>query len=193
MAYQSPIELEPCKYIKIHQTIDLHGRNEDAVFNSQTKNYEVQKKIIITVNKIKYRLHEYHFHNPSEHKVNGYIYPAEIHYVFIECAEDEVDKDPQKRYDICSCRETHDKNILVIGRTILDKQHYTDLKNLQVKVPHFYYEYDGTLTTGNYSPVRWIIGENPIHFHLNQIDTIAKTARPLQELNGRILLFSERK
>ena len=197
--YQSPIVLDKADSIKIHQTLEIYGRNEDAVFNPVTKNYEVKRNIILTIKNKKYRLDEYHFHNPSEHKVNGHMYPAEIHYVFIE-TDNEIDNkneestEIREHSNICCCHfEKHykhpNKNILVIGRIIVNNEHHKDFTNLQVKAPHYYYQYDGTLTTGSYSPVRWIIGETPVHYNVKQIETVAKPARPLQPLDGRIILY----
>ena len=205
-SYQSPIILDKSDYIKIRETIEIYGRNEDAVFNPVTKNYEVKRNIIVTLNHKKYRLDEYHFHNPSEHKVNGNTYRAEIHYVFVEIDSDMKEKNENKNEEsptirehsniCCGSHETHykhpNKNIIVIGRIIVNNESHKDFTNLQVKAPHYYYQYDGTLTTGSYSPVRWIIGEAPVHYNLKQIETIAKPARPLQPLDGRIILFSEK-
>ena len=190
-AYQSPIALEKKNSIKINQIINIHGRNEDATYNPSTKNYEVHKKIILTVNDKKYKLDEYHFHMTSEHEVDGEKYPGEIHYVFIEYDEKEEYK--KECSDVCGCKRPENKDILVIGRTINNCNEHKDLHDIQVKVPHYYYEYDGTLTTGNYSPVRWIIGEHPMHFDLKQITPISESARPIQPLDGRIILLYEKK
>jgi hypothetical protein len=106
--YQSPIVLDKADSIKIHQTLEIYGRNEDAVYNQVTQNYEVKRNIILTIKNKKYRLDEYHFHNPSEHKVNGHMYPAEIHYVFIEF-DNEIDnekedcKEIREHSNICCC------------------------------------------------------------------------------------------
>jgi carbonic anhydrase len=192
--YQSPISLHHSDAILIKQTIDIYGRNENAIFNEETKNFEVQKNIVITLNNKQYKLDEYHFHIPSEHKVNGSMYEAEIHYVFIEYSnEKQKNNNREPCSNICGCRGGHNKDTIVIGRVILNAGPHKDLTNIQVKVPHFYYQYDGTLTTGTYSPVRWIIGETPVHYDLKQIIPIAKLIRPLQKLDGRIILFSETK
>lgn len=189
-AYQSPIALDKCSDIAISEYIDLYGRNENAIFNPITKNYEVKSRVIISINHRKYKLHEYHFHIESEHKVNGEKYPAEIHYVFIE--HNDKCEDVEQRYDVCGCNHPTHKNILVIGRTIDNTTRHKNLENLQVKIPGCYYQYDGTLTTGDYSPVRWLVGEKPIHYDMKQLIPISKSARPLQPLDGRIILLCNR-
>ena len=204
-SYQSPIALDHDNRIKIHKKIHIKGVNRGAEFNSETKNFEVNDNVIITIKNKQYRLEEYHFHVSSEHKVNGNFYPAEIHYVFIEIDDNEARKRHRTTcHNLCksnsgSNSESNSENmstnniqedIVVISRVILDVPEYKNLDILQVKVPHFYYEYDGTLTTGNYAPVRWIVGETPIHFDIRQLERIAKPAKPLHDLDGRIVLYS---
>lgn len=191
-AYQSPITLDSKDNIKVKQHIEIYGRNENAIFNPKTNNYEVKRKVILTLNHKKYKLDEYHFHIPSEHKVNGQKYASEIHYVFVEYDENAIEEEKRECSDICGCIRPENKNILVIGRIILDAGQHKQLEDLQVKVPHYYFQYDGTLTTGDYSPVRWIIGETPVHYCLSQLAHVAKGSRELQELDGRIILFSEK-
>jgi carbonic anhydrase len=192
-SYQSPITLDSKDYIKVKQHIEIYGRNENAIYNPVTKNYEVKRKVILTLNDKKYKLDEYHFHIPSEHKVNGQKYASEIHYVFVEYDVNNIEEEEKRECsDVCGCNHPKNKNILVIGRIILDAGQHKHLEDLHVKVPHYYFQYDGTLTTGNYSPVRWIIGETPVHYCLSQITRVAKGSRELQELDGRIILFSEK-
>jgi carbonic anhydrase len=178
---KSHISLNHSDAIKIKQLINIYGRNDDAIFNEKTKNFEVQKKIIITLNNKQYKLDEYHFHIPSQHTVNGEIYEAEIHYVFIEYDKNSIDKE-RKCSNICGCEFIIDKDVIIIGRVILNSGPYKDLKNIQVKVPHYYYQYDGMLTTDNNSPICWIIGETPVHYNFSQLLSISKRISPLDNL-----------
>lgn len=214
--YQSPICLYKSQAIPLKQHIEIHGQNSNAVYNHDTKNFEVLENVFITLNNKKYKLEEYHFHIPSEHKINGVKYAAEIHYVFFEYTKEDEDLSESvsntKCRDVCGfhCKkytngekEIHDandcndiigkKDIVVIGRLIQHAEIYKDLMNISVKVPHYYYQYDGTLTTGSYLPVRWIIGEIPIHYDLEQLFLISKSTRELQNHDGRIVLYSEKK
>lgn len=219
--YQSPIMLEPFDYIKIDQYITIRGINEDAHYNKDTHNFEVKSHVYMNLNLKTYKLDEYHFHIPAEHIVNGEKYEAEIHYVFIEHVDDnhpEQNSELRRQFankkihsNICNCCEdadhniisqdyniiSQDKNIVVIGRTINNNcnplRSKKKLKNMPVKKPHTYYQYDGTLTTGTFNPVRWLIGSNPIFMDIEQIRCVAKPSRPIQELDGRIILFSKSK
>jgi carbonic anhydrase len=214
--YQSPIILEPFNYIPLDQYINICGINKDAHYNKETHNFEVRSHVYINLNSKTYKLDEYHFHVPTEHIVNGEKHDAEIHYVFIEHEAEHPEKNSglhiqfthkKIHSNICSCCEEsdhnqsqyydQDKNIVVIGRTIqnncISTRSKKQLKNMPIKKPHTYYQYDGTLTTGSFAPVRWIIGSNPIFMDIDQIRHVAKPARPIQELDGRIVLFTKSK
>jgi carbonic anhydrase len=188
-AYQSPIKLNPDDTIKINQFIDIHGENYGATFNKTSKIYEINDKIILIIDDKKYKLVEYHFHINGEHNVNDQIYDSEVHYVFIELNE-LYNEYTYKCHDICG-GVTSEYNTLVIGRVICNKHERCDLTILNVKLPSVYYEYDGSLTTGTYAPVRWIIGKNSIQLNINDIKDVAKPARQLQSLDGRIILYSD--
>lgn len=200
--YQSPIELNRKNTIKIHQYFDIFGTNNGAVYDSSAKIFEVKDNIILNINNKNYKLEEYHFHIPSEHIVNNHIYPSELHYVFYELDDcnkqnkqnNKNNKNNKKCRDVCGCNDNdnNDDNILVIGRLVCDSNICKSLEEIQVKIPKCYYEYDGTLTTGNYAAVRWIVGENPIYYSFEQIKSFAKSARPTQPEDGRIIMFEEK-
>jgi carbonic anhydrase len=83
------------------------------------------------------------------------------------------------------------KNLLVIGQVIVNgNEPLRNLTKMQVNVPYKYFEYDGSLTDGIFSPVRWIVDERPIRLNMRNVYPVCKSARPLQDLNGRIILFS---
>jgi len=194
-AYQSPIALPHDSLhdvICIDQQISIYGENIRAIYNHEHKIYEVQDVIVLRICNKKYQLEEYHFHIPGEHKVNDQIYESEIHYVFVELDHDEDHKKTShKCSNVCgNMRPEDNRNILVIGRVINHKRDHEDLSRVQVRVPHSYFEYDGSLTTGEFSPVRWIIGNRAIHFNLNDVECVAKGARPIQPFDHRIILFS---
>ena len=191
--YQSPIKLSSSNAINIEQCIHIHGSNGCAKFDAVSKIFIVNDYVCLKINRQLYKLMEYHFHTPGEHTVNNHKYLAEIHYVFMEvdpgCEENNTD---EHHYgDLCGCAHNYPNNILVIGRMINDSDEYNELNNVQVKIPSCYYEYDGTLTTGDFSPVKWIIGKNPIHFNVTQLLAVSKSSRPLQELDGRLILYSD--
>lgn len=196
MAYQSPIYLQTKNVLRIEQRITVDGDNSGAHYNKEKKIFEVDDTIVLKIGKKQYRMVEYHFHMPSEHIINNNKFPSELHYVFLEIDQNSPFL-PRCCPDICGCQFDNIElgtNILVVGRTIKDASDQfvfkpLDLSKIQPKIPHHYFEYDGTLTTGDYSPVRWIVGENPIEININDISGFEKPARPIQKFDGRIVLF----
>jgi carbonic anhydrase len=193
--YQSPIQLNMSDAIQIEQCLHIHGANKYSKFDKDMKIFIVTDNIILKIGDKMYKLKEYHFHLPCEHHIGRRKHEGEIHYVFIECDDKRelVVNDNDKQYgDLCGCNHNYPNNTLVIGRLINnDHEDYTDFNMLQVKIPSCYYEYDGTLTTGDYAPVRWIVGKNPINLNIKQLSFLNKPARPLQNLDGRIVLYSD--
>jgi carbonic anhydrase len=191
-AYQSPIVLTKHDSIHIHQPLDIIGLNHHAIYDASAKLFIIQKPIYLCIQNKKYKFIEYHFHIPAEHVVQNKEYEAEIHYVFKDCdniettdSNEEIESCP----DLCGCCHSNDADILVIGRTIIDGPESTNLYKLQPRLPSQYFEYDGTLTTGTYSPVRWIVGLGPIQIRIKDIIPFAKSARLIQPFDGRIKLF----
>lgn len=204
MAYQSPIILHQCGScnISVDKQIYMKGVNCGAIYDPSKHIFKVQDKIIVKINSNKYQLEEYHFHTPGEHDINDTIYDAEVHYVFVQLHPGE--KHRPGNYicrNVCCGDEHHTanesktddtvRNILVIGRVICPDDECIDLDKIQVDVPSCYYMYDGSLTTGNYAPVRWIVGDYPMIMNVNEIKHFSKSARPIQSLDGRIVLFSD--
>jgi len=190
--YQSPILLNKRDAIHIHQPLEIVGINHHAIFDASSKIFIIQKPIYLIIENKKYKWLEYHFHIPGEHVVQNKEYSGEVHYVFKECdsiANAEDGEIIESCPDLCGCCHSNDPDILVIGRTISDTKETVNLYKLQPKLPSQYFEYDGTLTTGTYSPVRWLVGLGPISLCIKDIAPFAKTARLIQPFDGRIKLF----
>lgn len=83
-----------------------------------------------------------------------------------------------------------DRNIMGLGFPVKSGCLFKDLEHLQVPLPDNFYEYDGTKHIPNFNPVRWVVSPCPVKFNLKQLEEIAIPARPLQQLNGRIVLFA---
>jgi carbonic anhydrase len=202
-SYQSPIVLHHCCCLDIKKPIHIKGKNVCAKYNCKKRVFEVTSRVIIKVQCVKYQLVEYHFHVPAEHIVNDKKYCAEVHYVFVKLGlcekylpkhyvcKNVCENDCENDYKKKEKKECDDeRDVLVIARVINPNDDCVDLSNIQVEVPSCYYEYDGTLTSGNNGPVRWLVGDDPICFNICQLEKVAKPARPIQPLDGRIILFS---
>ena len=181
--YQSPIKLNTLDSFCIIQHISLFGNNYKAIYDPTTMDFNVQNKIMLQIGNKKYILQQYHFHVPSEHVIDNRFYSSEIHYVF---AEEPAIKNDKIKHICCS---DYNNNLLVISRVIDDcPNNLVNLEDYPVKLPCDFFEYDGGLTTGDFTtPVRWIVGIKPIMLSINQIKPIAKETRILQPINGRLI------
>lgn len=184
MSYQSPISLHSCHSLPTPYSLLVTGINKGATYDDQHHVFWVNDPVFLTHQHRLYRWVEYHFHIPSEHKLHGDEYEAEIHYVFVLIhSKDDI----PRSIHVCD-GDTKNESILVLGRVIRDKALHQNLAYVQVQLPRDYFEYDGTLTTGNLAPVRWVVGSRSLAMNRNEIATVAKHQRPLQPLNDRIVL-----
>lgn len=182
--YQSPVSLRSDDAFLIDFDYKIKGFNKGAPYNKDQHVFEVQDDIFLKIRGKKYKLDEYHFHIKGEHAIDDKEWAAEIHYVFIELSHFKN----VKRSDGPCCRATGG-NLLVIGRVIKnDPKVVVDLEKIQVRSPHCYFVYDGGLTAGDVcTPVKWIVGENPLKLSVDSLVDFSKGFRPLQKLQGRLI------
>ena len=138
-----------------------------------------------------YKLVQFHFHTPSEEKINGKNYPMVAHLV----------------------HKNADGHLAVIALLIKEGKENAALKNVFANLPAEegksdlaneinvtdllpaslkYYGFNGSLTTPPCSEgVAWHVVEKPIELSKAQISAFKKifksNARPVQPLNGRVI------
>ena len=150
----------------------------------------------IEVDGEKFTLKQMHFHTPSENQIQGKSYPMELHLVHANA----------------------DGALAVVGVMFVEGKDNTDLAKLWRAMPkkagesvnllsentvsaysflpkkQEYYRFSGSLTTPPCSEgVRWLVMKTPIDASAAQIkaftDTMGThTNRPIQALNGRVIL-----
>jgi carbonic anhydrase len=195
--FQSPINIididavtdHSLKPIRIHYSSNV--KIHDVLNNGHSIQYDFEKGDYITIGDKKYELKQIHFHEASEHTINGIRYPLEIHMVHV----------------------SNDKNIAVLavlaqeGKssepfTFLEKylpvrkgeiktiDAYFDL-NLNLPSNKAYYTYSGSLTTPPCTEnVSWYIFKTPITVSVDQVKQLQllmplSNYRHEQPLNGR--------
>lgn len=147
----------------------------------------------IAYNQTNFNLVQIHFHEPSEHTVNGVRYPIEIHLVH---------QSQEKNYTVLSILGVEGEQ----SQTMEDMESFLPLKKGQEKeierafdlsrlFPEnkSYYAYGGSLTTPPCSEnVQWVIFKEPIVVSLEEVLKL-KDNMPLenyrdeQPLNGRLV------
>lgn len=195
---QSPINI-----IEIDAIYDSLPENKlDFFYNEKTNITEVQNNghsiefdfelgdSISFKNEI-YHLLQIHFHEPSEHTINGVRYPIEIHFVHKSNLDD---------LTVISVlgEEGEESELFEFFESFLPIQ-VNESKMIQEKVNVFdllstndsFYNYNGSLTTPPCSEnVNWVVFKKPIVISEKQVLTLQKNMplnnyRNEQPLNGR--------
>ncbi len=177
----NPITINYSNDVKIH----------DVTNNGHSIQYSFEKGDNIVVDGNKKELVQIHFHEPSEHTLNGVRFPLEMHMVHVGS---------DNKIAVLSVMATEGKNSEPF--TFLEK--YLPLKtgetkpvntkfdlNLNLPENKSYYTYDGSLTTPPCSEgVSWFVFKTPITISVDQVKQLQKQMplnnyRNEQPLNGR--------
>jgi carbonic anhydrase len=195
---QSPIDIDqtrnsskllPLKFVYNPTEISLHHNGHTIQGNYGPGSH-------LEIDGDPYSLIQFHLHTPSEHRMQGIQYDAEIHLV----------------------HKNRDGNIAFVALLIEEGAENSAVKSLWQDLPKLngdrsgsvefsassllpknrsYFHYVGSLTTPPCSEnVRWYVIKRPIEMSANQIDRVVRllrfNARPVQSLNGRVVLTSAR-
>jgi carbonic anhydrase len=185
---QSPIDLpslaepEDDDLVLAYKPVD-----EEATDTGHTLQLNAQPGAGLTYGGESYTLLQLHYHDPSEHTIDGEQAPIEFHF---------VNKDA-------------DGNLLVIGVLGIPGEHNAGFEPLvaaaiggetpapnTVDIPAMmpsslsHFAYEGSLTTPPCTEdVQWLVMDTPIELGQDQIDTLQArydgNNRPVQPLNGR--------
>jgi carbonic anhydrase len=196
--HQSPIDIRnPQKANLPPIQFDYRPSPLDIIDNGHTIMINVAPGSFITVGGQKYELKQFHFHRPSEEKIDGKGFAMTVHLVhadqqgklavvavLLQKGEDnplvhEVWNDIPKEKD----KEEHFNNIQI------------DVSRL-LPADRAYYTFDGSLTTPPCSEgVTWYVLEHPVTATAAEIEQFSKlyrdNARPTQPLYDRVVLESK--
>jgi carbonic anhydrase len=140
-------------------------------------------------------LKQIHFHEPSEHRINGITYPIEMHLVHVSKSGEitvlgvlgEEGKESQ-------LFEFFESFLPLENGAVKDIHEKIDLSCLLLEDRH-YYSYNGSLTTPPCSEnVNWIVFKEPMVLSVEEVVKL-KNNMPInnyrneQPLNGRIVIY----
>jgi carbonic anhydrase len=209
-------ELDPayaaCSHGTAQSPIDIanptHGDLPDITFaekslsplriinNGHTIQVNAPPGNTIALDDVTYQLMQFHFHTPSEHRVDGKAQAMELHLV----------------------HNDQDGNLVVLGVLLQEGAEHAALKPVFDNMPptagpeqtvdgtvelsallpadKSSYRYDGSLTTPPCSEgLKWIVFVQPMEISTGQIEAFRTlhpaNARPLQALNGREVVEGE--
>jgi len=178
-----PITIFYSSNVKVH----------DVTNNGHSIQYNFEKGDYITINDEKHELKQIHFHEASEHTINGIRYPLEMHLVHVSKNNKITVLAVMAKEGESSEPFNFLENYLPVknGQT---KQINTNFDlNLNLPKNKEYYMYGGSLTTPPCTEgVSWYIFKTPITISLNQVKQLQKLMplnnyRNEQPMNGRVV------
>jgi carbonic anhydrase len=151
----------------------------------------------ITVGGKRYELKQFHFHRPSEEKINGKSYEMAVHLVHAdEKGNVAVVAVPLKKGADNALVNTLWKDLPKEKEKVeFEKDVQIDADGL-LPPDHSYYTFSGSLTTPPCSEdVTWFVLEHPVSVSAAEIEQFSKLyrndARPTQPLYGRVVWESK--
>jgi carbonic anhydrase len=194
---QSPIDLPAAPESSLPKLVFKY---RPTPFEVENNGHTIEVKVgpgnFVRIGQERYKLVQFHFHTPSEHRLQGQTYPMELHFVHsnalgelavvgVFLREGAANPVIQKIWD-------H----IPHGADLADAQgeegEEIDPEDL-LPANREYYRYAGSLTTPPCTEgVRWHVLHDPVDVSAAQIDDFQEifplNARPLQPLNSRRVL-----
>jgi carbonic anhydrase len=197
----------PCKLGKEQSPIDIVGAQKadlepivfqytaspaDVVNNGHTVQVNVANGGSIRVGAAEYKLAQFHFHTPSEERINGKAHAMVAHLVHkssdgnLAVVAVEIDRGKEN----AALKPVFDAMPAKVGETRPLSGGFNLTSILPVR--RGYYTFMGSLTTPPCSEgVRWYVLRDPVEISAGQLAVFTKlypmNARPVQPLNGRPL------
>ena len=194
---QSPIDISDAIELDLVDIEFRYGDTANNIFNNgHTIQVNVDEGSSIVYNGIAYNLLQFHFHNPSEHTIDGQATAMEIHFVH---------QDPNSgTLAVVGIMLTEGESDNEAYAAVFDHlpaeagepEARGDALSLATLLPQSrtFYTYQGSLTTPPCSEiVRWLLLDTPIELSAAQIEAFAAihqgNARPVLPRGKRDLLL----
>ncbi len=202
---QSPLNLVETASETVHEIdrvfdaplLDVGERAHvmDLIDNGHTIQVSSDASVSLRIDGEFYELVQFHFHGPSEHKVNGLAFPIESH--FVMASESGALAVLGVLYREGAHDTEFDSIIAALPEGPGDARHLEGLDlNLEdlKPLPRRYFRYEGSLTTPPCSEgVKWIVVADPQPLSAEQIEALAihlhDNNRPVQPLHDRHVLL----
>jgi len=191
---QSPIDLTGFTESEL-PAIDFKYQltSSDILNNGHAIQANIKHGSSITVDGKIFDLKQFHFHNPSENKINGKSFPLEAHFVHASEAGElavvaVMFKEEEENKALAELWAKMPQNV--------GDKNPINAKNLDALLPkeRDYYRFNGSLTTPPCTEgVRWLVMKKPVTLSKAQIETFKKVMhhhnnRPIQATNARVIL-----
>lgn len=196
--HQSPIDiLNPQRVDLPPIQFDYKPSPLDIIDNGHTIMINYAPGSFISVGGKQYELKQFHFHRPSEEKINGKAYEMTVHLVH-------ADQQGKLAVVAVLLQKGEDNSLVreLWGDLPKEKDKEEHLNNVQIDLAKLlpadrgYYTFDGSLTTPPCSEgVTWYVLKHPVTVTAAEIEQFSKlyrvNARPTQPLYDRLVLESK--
>jgi carbonic anhydrase len=196
--HQSPIDIRNPRKADLPAILfDYKPSALDIIDNGHTIMINYAAGSSISVGGKKYALKQFHFHRPSEERINGKAYDMTLHLVH-------ADQEGKLAVVAVLLEKGEDNPLIRELWNDIPKEKDKDelLKDIQINVGMLlpanrgYYTFSGSLTTPPCSEdVTWYVLKRPVTVSAGEIEQFSKLyrndARPTQPLYGRELLESK--
>ena len=195
---QSPIDLTNFVEAKLGGLqFDYKTFGNQIVNNGHSVQIDYQPGSTLTINNRNYELKQFHFHTPSENRINGKSFPLEAHFVH-------ADKDGNLAV-LAVMYEEGTENPIIDQLWRKMPEHAGDKQAIAEKVSALellptskdYYEFSGSLTTPPCTEgVLWLVLKQPLTVSKQQVEKFAKVMqhpnnRPIQMVGARAVLNNQ--
>jgi len=196
--HQAPIDIhDPQRTAPPQLGFDYHPVPLRIVNNGHTIQIDYAPGSFVTIDQHKYQLVQFHFHHPSEEKLNGHAYDMVAHLVHQDGAghlavvavllkQGQANPLIQRLWENLPHQVGHEETVdsVQVNAADLLPQHTG------------YYAFDGSLTTPPCTEgVRWLVLADPTGISPSELSTFSQlygnNARPTQPLNGRVVKESK--
>ncbi len=199
---QSPINIEMPRHGENQEDLSFHYQPTPLTVlnNGHTIQVNYREGSYLRLNGKSYKLRQFHFHDPSEHHIDGKTYPMEMHLVHQDDRGHTLvvgilmafGKENQVFSRAGDWLERHTGHRLPPKAGELSTDVSFNVMDLLPSNTH-HFSYHGSLTTPPCSEgVQWIILKTPIEISKVQAERfttiIGQNARPIQPLGGREIL-----
>ena len=190
---QSPIDIRDGMKVELEQiSFDYHPSSFNVVDNGHTVQVGVSGGNYITVQNRMFELQQFHFHRPSEERINGKAFEMVVHLVH---------RDAEGRLAVLALlleRGAPQATIQTVWNNLplekLETMQPTILLDPAEMLParRDYYTYMGSLTSPPCSEgVLWLVMKQPVQASPAQMALFSRlyplNARPIQPASGRII------
>ncbi len=183
------VDLEPVRF-------DYRASAFNVIDNGQTVQVNLGPGNSIQVGARRYELVQFHFHRPSEERIDGRQYDMDVHLVH---------RDPEGRLAVVAVlleRGAAQSVVQAVWNNLPLEKGEEQPASVVLDLNHLlppdrgYYTYMGSLTTPPCSEgVLWLVMRQPVPVSQGQIDIFARlypfNARPVQSASGRLIKQSQ--